>query len=95
MMGSSFTALQSLVSAALCGEFDGRGLDDDLLDRIREANVDEWVEQLEYTGLFTDLELAFLRSEWQAHPEQLVTALLDGAYESALLGDRSARHHAA
>lgn len=85
MVDALSSGVHSLACAVIRGEFDDTEVDGRVLDRVRGGEIELWIEQIEATGLFTELEIEYLRVQWSATPELLVAALI-GDLDEVRLG---------
>ncbi|MDG3012681.1 hypothetical protein G4X40_21305 [Rhodococcus sp. D2-41] len=76
MVDAHSSGVHTLACAVIRGEFDDTAVDARVFARIRDGDIDVWIEQIEATGLFTELEIHYLRAQWSDSPELLVAALI-------------------
>lgn len=81
------TDIEAMIAAMFSYEFldsalgYGKGIDYDSLERIHRGDVGEWVDALEWSGLFDLPTLDALRDSWHRHPKGLLDLLLVEADE--------------
>ncbi|CAM2872500.1 hypothetical protein [Skermania piniformis] len=67
------------VSAMLSARFLDGGVRYDAIEQIHRGEVDEWVAELERSGMVAAAELDDLGERWQNSPRQLLDAVLTSA----------------
>lgn len=85
---AELTASQlEMMRAFFCYEFEVARLDRDSVPAATAEAVAEWIEALEFSGLFVASELTAMRQAWLAEPEALVNLLVGDVDEVAARRD--------
>ncbi|MGB3772755.1 MAG: hypothetical protein WBF79_08810 [Rhodococcus sp. (in: high G+C Gram-positive bacteria)] len=82
------TGHTDMIRALFCDEFE-IGVDHEALARIGTGDVDSWVTDLRFTGLFLPGEIDAIENQWITDPASLVAVLTGGMDE---VSQRRAAH---